>query len=240
MDVPDAASKLKEELAAFAVAAPLPPTCVFCGATHVTYDGWRHRSLSLLVAGHPVYLDSIPCRRVRCAGCDHGWTLRPPGVLPRRHFQACVVAQATSQYLFDAAAAQEHVATAHGCSRRTLGRWLGYVGQVAAPADLERHVCAASEAPVLVQTPAVAALARKAASPPARARLTLAALCLVLFEALGAAWHLPPPGFGAVLQLALAERDRVTTYAAPAIPVLARRPGGPLLAFLGCEHRRPA
>jgi hypothetical protein len=238
MDVPDVATKLKQQLAAFAATVLPPLECVFCGGARVTYDGWRHRSLSLLSDGHVQYLDRVPCRRVQCAaaGCGRGWTVRPAGMLPRRHYQACVVAQATSQYLFDAEAAQEHVAAAHGCARRTLGRWLTYVGQVAAPADLERHLCAASEAPVLVQTPAVAAVERKAPTAARRAVLTLAALCLVLFEALGAALHLPPPGLGAVLQRAIADRDRVTTYAAPAIPDLARRPGGTVLALRGCGY----
>jgi hypothetical protein len=155
-------------------------------------------------------------------------------MLPRRHFQACVVAQATSQYLFDADVVQERVAAAHGCARRTLGRWLGYVAHVAAPADLERQLCVASEAPVLVKTPAVAAVARKALTVARRAVLSLSALCLVLFEALGAALRLPPPGLGAVLQLALADRDRVTTYAAPVIPDLARRLSGMVLALRRC------
>ena len=236
MDVPDVASKLKQDFAAFALGVECPSDCVFCDGTRVTFDGWRWRSASVLVDDEVVFLDGVQCAT---PGCRRSWTLRPPGLLPRRHFQAGLVAHATSGYLFDAAASQAQIAAEHTCSRRSLGRWLGYVGQVAAPADLERHLCAASDAPVLVQTPPVAAVARKATTVAGRARLTRAALCLVLFEALGAALHLPPPGFGAVLQLALADRDRVTTYARPAIPVLARRPAGALLAFLGCEHRRP-
>lgn len=190
----------------------------------------------MLLADEVVFLDEVCCRRLRCAGgCGRRWTVRPAGLLPRRHYQACVVAQATSQYLLGADASRQQVAAAHRCSRRTLGRWLDYLGVLVAPAELERQVCAASEAPLLVETPVVPALARKARSTAGRTRLVLAALCLVLFEALAAALRLPPPGLGTLLQLVIADTDRVTTYQRPAIPDFARRLAGTVLAFRGCE-----
>ena len=180
------------------------------------------RGASVRVGDGVVYLTDIPCRRVRCKECRLGWTLRPPGMIPRKHYQPCVVASATSRYLFDERASQEQVAAAHACSRRTLGRWLRWVAGLAATAVLASMVLAASGEVVLPGLRRVAGLARKARRAATRVVLERAAEILGLMESLAAAWGLEPPGLRAVLERVLDGRADLATHAAPLIPDLAR------------------
>jgi hypothetical protein len=108
----------------------------------------------------------------------------------RSHYQPCVVAQAVARDALDRDAGPTTVARAHGCHRRTIGRWVARVAGLAEPALLARTLVAES-ATVVVPTPPVTRRRRSA---------RLAALCLravavlALLEALASLRGLAPPG----------------------------------------------
>jgi hypothetical protein len=146
--------------------------------------------------------------------------------MPRRHYQLCVVTEAASQHLF-AGASQEQVAATTGCSRRTVGRWLQWLSQVADPAVLGQKLAAALGEPVLPRLRPLASRRWALRDAARRQVLERAATVLQLMEALGLALGLEPPGLRALVERVLAGRDRITSYRAPLIPELAR--GYPLL-----------
>jgi hypothetical protein len=185
--------------------ADRPTACVFCGHGRVWWNGFRVRTATVLVASVVVFLNGVRCRRVKCArkGCRRSWTVHPEGVMPRRHYQLSVVAPAMTRHLLEGIS-QERVAEEHTCSRRTVSRWLHWLGDVAEPGALARRLMEASEVPVL---------------PGAAWR---AAENLCLFEALGAAMGMGSPGLQSVVERVISSRDRVSTYRCPIIPELAR------------------
>ena len=223
MDLPAAARRLKQEWLNFFEHVPRPARCPCCGGRRVHWNGSRTRKVIVLVGGSSIELSGVRCRRVRCAPCRASWTLRPPGLAPRRQFQLCVVARATSRYLFTAEASLSTTAAEHVCSPRSLGRWLTWVGGLASPAALQQRLAEAVGSPLLAAFREVSDLGRKATSAPRRRRLGLAAQVLVLIEALGHAIGAEPPGLRGVLERVLAGRDRVTTEARPRVPELAAR-----------------
>lgn len=216
---------LKREWQAFYATVAKPGECLFCGGARLWWNGTRQRTASVLVDGQVVHVDAVACRLVKCgeAQCSRSWTLRPPGLAPQRHYQLCVVAQGASTYLFGPDATQDEVAASLGCARRTLGRWLGWLAEIASPADLLRHLVDASDAPEIPPVPQVTALVRKAGTASRRAVLESAARVLCLLEALGQALSLPPPGLRAVVELVLAGRSGLTSGRAPRILDFARR-----------------
>lgn len=215
---------LRQQWTEFCETLPRPSHCERCGASHISWDGRRWRGTSTLHEDEVVHIPKFPCRRARCGGCGCSWTIRPPGFTPRRHYQLDVVAHAVADYLFEAEATEESVARDHDCSRRSVGRWLSYTAHVAEPAELQRRIVETADAPLRPEILEVAGLSRPGRRER-QAMLLLAATVLCLLEVLGAALGLPPPGLSSVLERILAGRDRVTTYAAPAIPELA--PGSP-------------
>jgi hypothetical protein len=196
-----------------------PAACIYCGHDRVWWNGWRVRTATVLVASVVVFLTGVRCPRVKCAGkeCGRSWTLRPEGLMPRRHYQLSVVVPAMTMHLLEGVS-QEKVAGEHTCSRRTVSRWLSWLGEVAEPAVLARRLLEASEAPVL---PKVDELAR-ATWQRMRCMARRAAENLCLFEALAAAMGMAAPGLQSVVEWAVSNRDRVTTYRCPFIPELAR------------------
>jgi hypothetical protein len=216
---------LKWEWQAFYATVAKPARCIFCGGTRLWWNGWRHRTASVLVDGRVVHVEEVACRLVKCglASCGRSWTLRPPGLAPQRHYQLGVVAQAASSYLFDPDATQEQVAVALGCARRTVRRWLGWLAGIASASDLLRHLVEASDVPEIPPLQEVAALAQKACTAARRQVLESAARVLCLLEALGHALCLPPPGLQTVLELVLGGRYRATTDHRPRILEFARR-----------------
>lgn len=216
---------LKRRWQAFYASAAKPTWCIFCSGSHIWWNGWRQRTASVLIDEQVVHVDAVACRLVKCGDpqCRRSWTLRPPGLAPQRHYQLCVVAQAASTYLFDPAATQERVAASLGCARRTVGRWLGWLAEIATPADLLRHIVEASDAPEIPPMQEVMALARKAGTACRGQILENAARVLCLLEALGQALYLPPPGLQSVVERVLAGRSRVTTDHSPRILEFARR-----------------
>lgn len=206
--------------------AQLPPQCIYCGDSRVNFNGSRKRSASVLVLTVVVFLAELMCRRVKCGGCHKSWTLRPPELVAHKHFQLCVVAHAVSGYLFDPAGTLSGVAAEHGCSRKTVKRWLGWTAAVAQPETVQRKVVEATEAPLLPPPSAVAQLDRKARGNAVwRMVLQRAAEVLALMERLCSGWQLEPPGLVAVVRRVVGERSGIGTYARPAIPELVRGAG---------------
>lgn len=194
-----------------------PRGCVSCGHPRVWWNGSRRRSASVVVDGAVVFLPDVRCRRVRCAACPARWTVRPPGLAPRKHYQLDVVAQAAATSVFDPRVALETVAAAFRCARRTVARWIRWIASLAAPAALLQRLAEITPVPIVPR--------RSAPPSPARPRPAFAeraAEALTLFEALGTALGAEPPGLRAVLE----RWDCVPSYAAPALPdplpVLAR------------------
>ena len=225
MDLKKQAQLVRQSWEQFRLTVARPQACMSCGRTgHICWDGHGVRGVSVLVDEEVVHVVGLRYRRVTCGACGTGWALLPPGILPGKHYQPCVVASATSRYLFDERASQEEVAAAHGCSRRTVGRWLRWVAGLATTAVLAGMVLAASEEVVLPRWQRVTGLARKARSAATRIMLERAAEILGLMEALAVAWGLEPPGLRAVLERALHGRAAIATHAAPLIPDLARSP----------------
>lgn len=222
MSLTDAVQHLKSDWDTFTCKVVRPENCLFCGALRVWWNGYRERTASVSFEGVVHFLTGIRCRRAKCRDCHHGWTLIPPGLSPNRHYQLCVVASAASNYLFDSNATQATIAQEHQCSERTVGRWLRWVSQLAAPGVLQRQLLELTGAPILAQDPDVKNLVRKARHGNRRDSLPLAAQILALFEALGVAMGMEPPGLRGVLERVIGNRSRIATYQTPLIPELAR------------------
>ena len=223
MGIPEAATTIKASGPEAAVQLRLPSTCVYCPSPRVGWKELRTRTATVLVEGQSDYLTDLPVRRAMCGECRRSWTVQTPGILPRKHYQPCVVAQAVSTYLFEPEASEATVAAQFDCSRRQVGRWVRWVAALSTPADLQARVVEAADEPLLPHLPVVQGLERKAPTAHRRTLLVLAALLLALFEFLGHALALAPPGLRAVL-LRLSEGWRpLAPYQAPALPILARR-----------------
>lgn len=205
--------------------AQIPRQCIYCGDTRVNFNGSRKRSASVLIVTVVVFLAELMCRRVKCGGCHKSWTLRPPELVAHKHFQLCVVAHAVSRYLFDPGSTLSGVATEHGCSRKTVKRWLGWTAAIAEPETVLSKVVEAVEAPLVPRLRAVAAVTRKARGVLGRVVLERAAEVLALMERLCSAWELEPPGLVAVVRRLVGERSGIGTYARPVIPELVRGAG---------------
>ena len=221
------ADRLKQHFARLIERVALPTHCIRCRGTRLGWkDRSRTRSATVLHGGRGIHLDEIPILRVLCLDCDKSWTLQPPGVLPRKHYQPCVAAQAVGRVVAEPGASQRQVAEEVGCSRRQVGRWLDWVGSLATPDDLQARVVEEADAPVVVDQPPLARRCRQAYTAARQAALERAARVLALLEVLGCVWGLEPPGLRGVL-VHLSEGWRaLSSYAAPAIPLLAPRPRG--------------
>jgi len=121
--------KFKELCDRFFETVKRPHHCPFCRGPRIHWNGHRERSASVMEGDCVRHLTDIFCRRVKCAShvCKKSWTLRPPGLTPRRHYQLCVVASAVRQFVSDCHSTLTAVARAHQCCRRTVGRWLHWV-----------------------------------------------------------------------------------------------------------------
>jgi len=197
----------------------LPVACVYCGHPVVWWNGKRWRSATVVVDGVVAFLAGIWCPRVKCANkaCKRSWALRPEKLMPRRHYQLSVVAPAMSRHLFEGIS-QERVAESFTCSRRTVSRWLNWLAEVADPSALCRRLMDACDAVVLPKVEERVGVAWQRMCGSSRR----AAENLSLFEVLGVALGMAPPGLQSVVEKEIANRDRITTYRAPLIPELAR------------------
>jgi len=192
-----------------------PSRCISCERSRIGWNGSRKRSASLMAGGEVVYVAKVWCRRVKCSPCRKSWTLRPEGLMPHKHYQLCVVANAASEYVFNPRSTQTSVAIKHGCARRTVRRWIVWLAQLAEPAALLAKVVLAVGAPVVPRL-------RNVTSRVGTAPLARAAEALALLEDLGSAWRLEPPGLRAVLERVVGDRTGIATYGRPSIPELAQ------------------
>lgn len=223
-EVEEVARGLRERWQRLYENAKKPGQCIFCGGTRISWNGSRKRATSVLILTVVVHLAEVWCRRVKCADCGKSWTLRPPELVAHKHFQLCVVARATSRYLFEPGATLTAVGHEHNCSRHTVKRWLRWTATIAEPAVLMSRVLEATDAPLVPRLRPVRQLARKAVAV-GRLMLERAAEVLGLIESLCSAWGLEPPGLRAVVRRVVGERSGIGTYCRPAIPEFVRRAG---------------
>ncbi len=221
--LPSYGELIKAEWDRFYESVPRPCECLFCSCIRIWWDGSRARTASVRGEGKTHWLAEVLCRRVKCSSCRKSWTLRPPGLMPQRHFQLCVAAEGATTYLFAPEPSIAQVAREVGASHWTVSRWIGWLGEVATPSELYRHVLNAAGAALAVSLLSATELPRRARNASVALLRSAAAQVLCLFEALGAALALEPPGLRCVVEAVLANRYRVTTYARPNIPEFANR-----------------
>ena len=223
MNVAEAAHKLKQQWDRFFESVEKPRSCLFCQACRIYWNGHRERTASVLIQDEVIYFTDIPCKRVKCANphCRQSWTLRPPGLMPRRHYQLCVVANAVKQFLFQPHETLTSVAHAHQCSRRTLGRWLKWIANIAQPSNLVRRLFQVSKRPAFTMALKVSEIFKKALNTGNKIlEDTTKVFCLL--QSIGEAQGYEPPAIRGVIEAAISNRDRITTYRSPSIPELAR------------------
>jgi len=225
VDLPRSVEALKQGWECFCRTVARPAACPVCCGTRIWWNGFGERSASVRLGDETFHVSGIRFRRVLCAdsACRHRWSLLPPGLAPRRHFQSCVVSAAVQEYLFAPGASQESTAHRHGCSRRALGRWIGWLAGLVEPAVIQERILAAQGEPILAPVRAVARLARKARSQARSKVLEAAALVLCHLEALAAALGLAPVGLRSVLETLAPIGARQSTQARPLLPEFARR-----------------
>ena len=219
MKLSKAARKYKEQWDHFFETVQKPSSCIFCESFRLYWNGKRERTASVQIEDEVVYMTDILCRRIKCANpeCKKSWTIRPSGLIPRRHYQLCVVAHGTNQFLFDPQATLSSVAESHCCSRRTTRRWLNWIAEIAEPSDLIRRLFYVSKGTGFKPSEVIRKVANTAKKTFQR---TAKVFCLL--EVLGMAYEYDPPEFSGMIEAVISNRDRITTYRCPAIPELAR------------------
>jgi len=191
------------------------PPCPWCGGERVWWNGRPRRSATIVdEQGRAVHVPELVCRRCRCAECRKSFRLHPPGVIPHKHYQPCVVAEAVARYVGQEGTTMDEIAEQVGCSRHTVARWLRWIPELGEPAVMLRMLLEATDT---VLVPRVRAVAKAAGDVVYRA-----AQMLGLLEHLGSAWNLEPPGLRSVLCRVLRGRTGMATYHRPSIPELAR------------------
>lgn len=196
----------------------VPKLCRSCGDTHVARNGTAERSAIVREGDETATINAIQLRRVRCRDCQTSWRLYPPGLLPRRRYQLCVVSEAVTTYLFDPEATRPAVAKVATCAVRTVGRWLHWLAGVAEPAHVQARLVEVLDevvvpwfGDVVIRNDAVGDLLRRAAAN------------LALIETLARSLGMAPPGLASLVVELVAGRDGWTTYARPIIPEFASR-----------------
>jgi hypothetical protein len=192
-----------------------PCCCPFCQGRRIYWNGYRERSASVLDGDEVAYLSDVVCRRVKCANrqCKKSWTLRPPGLVARRHYQLCVVASAARQFLFDPHSTLTSVAAAHQCCRRTLGRWLHWIAGFAKPSALIRR---------LEVIPGTVVFAARDTHWPTGTSARKVFERAGLLESLGKACGHKEAPFGKLIEEIFSGRGHIGTFPFPPIPELAR------------------
>lgn len=222
MNLQEEVKKFKEEWNRFYETTEKPSSCIFCRGCRIYWNGQRERTASILIGDEVVYLTDILCKRVKCAEseCKKSWTLRPAGLMPRRHYQLCVVAHGTEKFLFDSHATLNSVADEHQCSRRTVGRWLNWIAEIADPSDLMHRLFSVSKKAAVTGFKISEMIRKLVKAGKKMFQHTTKNFCIL--EALGMAYGHEPPGFRGMIEAVIANRDRITTYRCPFIPELAR------------------
>jgi hypothetical protein len=225
MKITEIVDGLKGRWNRFAEEAKKPAQCIFCAGCKIWWNGKRQRSASILVEGVAVFLSEVLCPRVKCgtSDCHKSWTLRPPGLLPQRHYQLCLAAAGLSEYLFNPASSLGKVAETCECSVRTVRRWVNWTACVTDPQTLERRILESVGNPILAPLRTISDRFQRYCSRKRQQELSRAGQNLCLLEALGQARGCEPPGLRGVLTAVVANRYRLTTYRDPIIPDFAWR-----------------
>ncbi len=114
-----------------------PRACPFCDGERVWFDGWRLVFAVVLVDGTPHrFADGLWIQRVCCAECGTSWPLRPPFLYPHRSLEPDVAEAAALAYLGEESASYVQVAADHGCSARSVWRWVGWIAGLVAVGEL--------------------------------------------------------------------------------------------------------
>ncbi len=221
MNLHQAVGEIKEQWDRFFETVERPCSCIYCQGPRIYWNGQRERTASILIEEEVVYLTDILCKRVKCAGCKKSWTLRPPGLMPRRHYQLCVVGHGTIKFLFEPHETLTSIAYEHRCCRRTVGRWLNWIAGIAEYSDLIRRLHSVSKEAVLSAGLKISEMIGRTLNTGKEVyRRTVQNFCIL--EALGEAYGYEPPGFRGMIEITISNRDRLTTYHRPFIPELAR------------------
>jgi len=220
MEEAEAADRLRQVWTGYYHEVARPSECVSCGATRIWWDGSRERAGTGVWEGRAVYVARFSCRRVRCASCGQRWTLLPPGLLPRRHYDLAVAARALAHYVFERGASLAAAAARWSLSARTLGRTRDWVAGLAPTAQLGAWVAERSGEPVVGTLLAAAERVGDAAGQAVRER---AGDVLCLLESLAAAAGLAPPGLASLLPRAVRGRRALAAYRGGSIPADAWR-----------------
>lgn len=134
MDVPPTEQGCKKHVAR-------PGPCPVCGRP-AWWNGTRWiKGVVFLLAGGLRRAEPFVRRRARCSdrGCSAGsWTVYEPGGYPHRTFLLSVVAFAVAAMAVGVGATLTAVADECGSHRRSVGRWVRWVGGLADPAELSR------------------------------------------------------------------------------------------------------
>jgi hypothetical protein len=218
-----AAERLRQVWVRYYHEVARPRECVFCGAGRIWWDGRRERSGTGVWQERAVYVACFSCRRVCCAACGRSWTLSPPGLLPRRHFDLAVAAAALAQYLFERAASLRAAASRWSLSPRTLGRVRDWVAQLAPSAQLGAWVAQRSGAPLVGTLLAAGERAAAVRDASRSAVVERAAQVLCLVESLAAAAGLASPGLSSLVCRAVRGRPALAAYRGCVIPADAWR-----------------
>lgn len=223
MNLYQAVGKIKEQWDRFFETVEKPCSCIYCQGTRIYWNGQRERTASIFIEEEVVYLTDILCKRVKCAnpGCKKSWTLRPPGLMPRRHYQLCIVAHGTDKFLLGPHVTLTSIAYEYQCSRRTVCRWLNWISDIAEPPTLIDRLFSVSKELPFTTVLKVFVIIRKINGACKRI-FQRAAKNFYILEALGMAYQYYPPGFRGMIETTISNRDRVTTYHRPFIPELAQ------------------
>ncbi len=177
--------------------------CVQCAGGAVWHCGVRLRKTTLLHDGRPFFFADVLERKLRCRDCGTRWTHAPEGISSRAHYQPCVVASALERLAQEHETTAAEIAAAHGCHRRTLGRWIDRVAAIAEPAQLAAAIVAEADAPVLPDLPTEV---RRPGGAHAHTLLLRALVVLALLEALASLRGLEPPALAHAAALATVMR----------------------------------
>jgi len=228
----DLAKRVEDEFVRFYEERVLPATCTSCGRASIVWNGTGRRTASVLRGSVIVYVPDLPLARFVCSCGKHG-RLYPPGVVPYRHYQLCVVADAVVEALFDAGSSQAATARRVGCAPRSISRWLSWLAGIASPSDIQARLAEVVDGPILARSPDVAERWRDLVDTTRHQIVVRAGSVLALIEALGHAMRLAPPGLRSVVELLVAGRAGHTTLERPSIPELAQSRMAGRSAMLG-------
>lgn len=220
MNVQEEAEKLKQQWNKYFEEVKKPCECIFCKCLKLFWNGRRERTASVLIGNQTEHLVDILCRRIKCSQCKKSWTLRPEGLMHKRHYQLCVVTDAASSFLCNPDATLSKIADIHNCARRTIGRWLKWIAGIARPSGLIRRLFTVSTN--CKNWPERVKDIENKVVYTGHGIFKRAARNFLILQAVAEAIGYIENGFQTIIEGAIFNRDGITTYENPFIPELAR------------------